>query len=254
MKKIIIALLTMAMLVTSAEAHTKAKEKSKMAVSESLVKLLIEQTKATQGVPTRAQVETIIKRVADKYQPEVDAYGINLFALAKAHAKIESDFNPYDYLMETIGGVPSADVSLGLFQVLTNTFRGVMGMSTASLNDVIKVELNPEKNAEAGIKYIVSRVKKYYNTIGLEGAIRTYNSGSPLTPASKFYNANLEYGRKGIYYYNLYYKELTGTQPTNTAQSPTIPPMSVLFSANNIVVGVILGGLAIWLFTRFTKK
>lgn len=237
----------------SINANANETEKAKM-ISASQVEYVIATTKERQGEYTSDQIQDIIKEVSVKYQSQVDIYGINLNALAKAHAKIESGFDPYNYLMETINNVENADVSLGLFQVLTKTARGVMGWSTTKYSDIKVMEmlLDPKINAEAGIRYIVSRVKKYYPTNGLETAIRCYNSGSPLTTASKFYEANLKYGKEGLKYYTQYYTEITGKELSNSDISPK--PVAAIFTPTNIVVGSLLGALAIWLYFKFSIK
>ena len=131
-----------------------------------------------------------------------------------------------------VSGTGKPDYSSGLMQILTSTARGMGFKSTGDLEQDKELLKDPRTNIYYGIKYLKTRLLKYKN-LPLIDAVRTYNSGSPLTPASSWYESNQQYGENVI------------TNMTKWDVRLALGTKSNL--TENIVFAGLLGGLCIYL-------
>lgn len=161
-------------------------------------------------------------------------------ALVFAIIRKESDFNIMDKRVEpTLEKVsdPEAglieDASVGLMQVLYSTAKsmGYKG-SMEGLYDV-------DTNVYYGCRYLASRLSKYKD-LPFDVQIATYNSGSPLWTDYTHTAVKNAYYSKMVLQFYAEYKEIfkDGFSKDSMIKS--------------VVLGSIIGGMAIWLYPKMT--
>lgn len=160
-------------------------------------------------------------------------------ALVLGFIEQESSFDPNAERYESVvSGTGKPDYSSGLMQILTSTAMDMGFTSTGSLesdNDALK---DPRMNIYYGIKYLKTRLLKYKN-LPLIDAVRTYNSGSPLTPASSWYASNQKYGENVIENMKKWEVRLALGTKSNIVE--------------NLVFAGVLGAACIYLDKKFIK-
>jgi len=130
-----------------------------------------------------AKLNTSVGNLAKQYEFEVEE--------VLAFVKAESDFNP-----DVVGPKTKYGRAFGLMQLLESTAKD-MGLSKEDIKD-------PDKNLEAGIKYLAWIRKNYYQANSVDerawayyGGVKNYSSGY-LGPKTKAYKARV------LRYYNFY--------------------------------------------------
>jgi len=132
------------------------------------------------------------------------------------------------------------DYSAGLMQLMTNTAISLGFKSSGNVEtdkETLKADIN--QNIFYGIKYLKSRMVTYKN-LPLIDQVRCYNSGSPLSDSSPYYNDNQAYGNNVMTYYAKWQVRLSLGTRSNLME--------------NIVFAGVLGGMCIYLDRKLNTK
>jgi len=184
--------------------------------------------------PLNAQGRKMSTSVFDKIVKYAKMFRIDP-ALFMALIEQESDFNPNDELYES----KLNDYSAGLTQILTHTAADLGFKLTGNLETDKEKLKNIDVNLYYGAKYLRSRMDLYKN-LPLIDQVRTYNSGSPLTSSSSFYQANQQYGINIMNNYEKWKKRISEAQASSNTKTA--------------VMAIVVGAMAIWLDTQFTRN
>jgi len=118
-------------------------------------------------------LEALFTEMADRYYPDISAYGIDFRALLKAVAKRESNFNPSCVTPEKDG-----DYSIGLMQVTISRARKLWDFGSKTNDQVKTALLEPRFNLYIAGQYLVNQTKRYNGNVKF--IISSYNAGTAM--------------------------------------------------------------------------